>query len=589
MTLTMRDSPDEPAAGALRVLAGLRAPVLGATGEAPPADPASVLETLAEGVVVCDVGPDGTARPTVANAAARHLLGPDPAALLAGGAVGEARLVALDGRPMSPEELPARETVASGRPVDGYVWGVQRAAGERRWVRSSSRPLRRPDGGLAGVVLSLVDVTDWVEATRRLAHHAQHDPLTGLPNRATLLERLADALGRMRAEGSRCALLFVDLDHFKHVNDSLGHGAGDAVLVALASRVRHSLRPSDVVCRLGGDELVVLAERVAAVPAAVAIAERIRAAVAQPLVVEGVPLSPTCSIGVAVGVDVAPDELLRQADTALYKAKEQGRDRCVVFEPAMQLGARHRLDTEGRVRAALRSGGVAVHYQPIVALGDGHVVAREALVRVGGADGDEPVEAGDLVRVAGETDLIVDVGSAVLRQAVADAAGWPDGAALSVNVAARQLRPALVEEVRALLAAHRLEPDRLYLELTESALVGVDGPARATVDRLAGLGVRLALDDFGTRAANLADLRRLPVAALKLDRSFTAGLGRPPDDDVVVAVVDLARTLGVVTVAKGVETAGQAARLRALGCDLAQGHWFGHPAPVPATAPAAGR
>ncbi|MST34803.1 EAL domain-containing protein, partial [Acidimicrobiaceae bacterium USS-CC1] len=577
MTLTMRDSPDEPTAGALRVLAGLRDPVLGASGEAPPADPASVLETLAEGVVVCDIRPDGTARPTVANAAARHLLGPDPAALLAGGVAGGIRLVALDGRPMSPEELPARETVASGRPVDGYVWGVQRADGERRWVRSSSRPLRRLEGELVGVVLSLVDVTDWVEATRRLAHHAQHDPLTGLPNRATLLERLAAALVRMRAEGSRCALLFVDLDHFKHVNDSLGHGAGDAVLVALASRVRHSLRPSDVVCRLGGDELVVLAERVAAVPDAVAIAERIRAAVAQPLLVEGVPLSPTCSIGVAVGVEVDPDELLRQADTALYKAKEQGRDRCVVFEPAMQLGARHRLDTEGRVRAALRSGGVAVHYQPIVALDDGHVVAREALVRVGGDD--EPVEAGDVVRVAGETDLIVDVGSAVLRQAVADAAGWPDGAALSVNVAARQLRPALVEEVRALLGAHRLEPDRLYLELTESALVGVDGPARAAVDRLAGLGVRLALDDFGTTAANLADLRRLPVAALKLDRSFTVGLGRQPDDDVVVAVVDLARTLGVVTVAKGVETAGQAARLRALGCDLAQGHWFGRPAP----------
>jgi diguanylate cyclase (GGDEF)-like protein/PAS domain S-box-containing protein len=437
---------------------------------------------------------------------------------------------------------------------------------------------------VAGLVVTLRDVTDASEAAARLAYAARHDLLTGLPNRVMLLDDLRHALDAAEASGRGCAVLFVDLDDFKAVSDTLGHAVGDRLLQTTADRLRQVIRPGDTVARSGGDEFVVLAEGLDDPDAAVDLAERIRAAVSQAVVLPDRTVTIGCSIGIAISDGHGPEGLLEDADSALYRAKQNGRDRCEVFDAAMRAEAARRFDTEQLLRDALRRDRITVLHQPIVDLATGEVVGTEALARL--AAGSTLIPPADFVEAAEAAGLIAALGLAVLRRACAQQSTWRlhggGPRRVSVNVAAAQVASGhLVGEVTAALADHGLRPEDLCLELTESSLIGAGGTVRRTLGELRALGVTLAIDDFGTGWSSLAYLRRLPVDAVKIDRSFVAGLGRDgPDAEVVRAVVGLAHALGLTCVAEGVETAEQVAVLRALGCDQAQGHFFARPQPA---------
>ena len=468
---------------------------------------------------------------------------------------------------------------------------------------------RFDDPAVGGLVCNMRDVTERVQAAGRLHQQATHDALTGLPNRVSLLHRLGETLERARLAGSRCSLLYIDLDGFKKVNDSLGHAAGDAVLSVVAKRLRDAVRPTDVVSRLGGDEFVVMAESVADAAVAIELANRVRAAIARPVRIGHRSISVGCSIGIAISDSETPSGLLQEADTALYRAKERGRNRWEIYDHAMQTEARRRLDTEELLRAALDDGGLILAYQPIVDLADGRLVAVEALLRLRGAGG-ELVGPADFIDVAEESGLIVPVGAGVLDLACRQAAEWnaaawdtqillpgstdPDGGhpvlgdpegtppsalRVSVNISPRQLMsPGLVAQVRHTLGAWELPAELLCLELTENALIDAGMAVRSSLRELKGMGVSIAIDDFGTGWSSLAYLRRFPVDVVKIDRSFVSGLGVDAGDtEVVRAVVSLGHALHLDVVAEGVETAAQAALLRELGCNRAQGYYFGRP------------
>jgi len=454
-------------------------------------------------------------------------------------------------------------------------------------------PVRRPDGTVYGIGGILTDITARKQIDEKLramhdelAWRAYHDELTGLPNRALLADRLAEALRPAGRGEPEVALLFIDLDRFKVVNDSLGHACGDELLVEMAGRLRDAVRPSDTVVRMGGDEFVVLVEGMTRSEDLAGLVDRVRDAIAQPVLLAGQPITVTASIGIALADGHTADALLRDADTALYRAKDRGRNRFEIFDEALRASAVRRLEMEGVLRRALERGAVAVHYQPIVDLA-GRVVAAEALARLETDDG-RLLEPDAFLDVAEECGLIVPLGAGVLHRACAQAARWTAewGTAapgrVTVNVSARQLaHPRMVDEVAAALAAAALEPGRLCLELTENALIEASPATRVTVDRLRALGVGLAIDDFGTGYASLAYLKRFPVDYVKIDRSFIADLGGESEDSAIVrAVITLAETLGVTPVAEGVETAEQLARLESFGCPLVQGWYVGPPRPA---------
>jgi diguanylate cyclase (GGDEF)-like protein len=420
-----------------------------------------------------------------------------------------------------------------------------------------------------------------------LAHRVLHDPLTDLPNRTLFLDRLALALARLHRARTNIAVLFIDLDHFKIVNDSLGHGAGDKLLVEIGERLREAIRPSDTIARFGGDEFVVLCEGITDARDAVAVGQRIVAAASYPFLLEGREMFVSASVGVALTLDGAatPETLLRDADVAMYRAKERGRGRVEVFDEALRSRILERLDLENGLRRALQRDELRVYYQPEISLSQERMVAVEALVRW------EHPERGllqphDFVPLAEETGLIVEIGGWVLNEACRQVAEWRRAGTeldVAVNVSARQLvQPDVVDVVRDALEQSGLPAEALCLEITESAVMRDPDAALATLTLVKELGVKIALDDFGVGFSSLAQLKEmLPLHALKVDRSFINGLDADERNSAIVAaVVMMATTLGLIAIAEGVETEAQVMQAQALGCDVSQGYFFTAPEPA---------
>ncbi|MEU4716835.1 bifunctional diguanylate cyclase/phosphodiesterase [Micromonospora purpureochromogenes] len=427
------------------------------------------------------------------------------------------------------------------------------------------------------------------DSESRFRHQATHDPLTGLPNRVLFTERLTAAIGAPGRGADRVGVCFLDLDRFKVVNDSLGHQVGDALLVSVARRLRAALG-EHLLARLGGDEFVILVERTARVDDAVAAAEAALAALAEPALVDGHELTITASIGIVERpvAGTTPGELMRAADSTLHWAKAAGGARWSVFDPDRHRADLARYALAAAIPAAIDRGEFFLDYQPLTSLRDGTMLGVEALVRWRHPELGV-LRPGSFIGLAEETGLIVRLGGWVLAEACREAESWGVRAPfVSVNLAVRQVhRPGLVQEVRSLLAATGLPPERLQLEITESTMMSTaEEPVRA-LRVLADLGVRIAIDDFGTGYCNLAYLRDLPVTELKVAGEFVTGLRAPAvdpasrtDERILASLVSLAHALDLTVTAEGVETAGQAERLRAIGCDAGQGWYFGRPGPA---------
>ncbi|HEX5164936.1 MAG TPA: EAL domain-containing protein, partial [Thermomicrobiales bacterium] len=475
---------------------------------------------------------------------------------------------------------------------DGEIWtgefSARRKDGSIFPAFVTSSPVCDDDGTLIGIIGVSTDISERKQLEEQLLHQAFHDALTGLPNRNLFLDRTRHALSLARRHDELVAVLFLDLDNFKIVNDSLGHDIGDQLLVTIAGRILGCLREGDTAARLGGDEFAILLENLGNSEDVAVVAQRLLDALRTPLLLDGHEMFVTPSIGIAVSdtsADLAED-LLRDADVAMYIAKRNGRARYEIFEPSMGSMARQRLELEHDLRRALDLNELALHFQPVVNLGDGSLAGFEALLRWY-----HPkrgwIAPDVFVPVAEETGLIVPVGSWALREACRQMRAWqdvwPEAARLSisVNLSGRQFKePGLADDVARVLRETGLTPSCLNLEITETIMMADEEGTSAVLRQLEQLGVTLAIDDFGTGYSSLGTLRHFPVNTLKIDRSFVDGLGAESDDSVIVSgVIGLAHGLGLRVVAEGVETTDQLARLHELGCDLGQGYYFSRPLP----------
>ncbi|WNB84608.1 EAL domain-containing protein [Cellulomonas sp. ATA003] len=454
--------------------------------------------------------------------------------------------------------------------------------GETVWTRLTVSLVRGRDGEPQHYVGQMEDVSEVRRAHDLLERRALYDHLTGLANRSLLLDRLTHALGVHARAATLVAVVFMDLDHFKRINDSLGHDAGDRLLTAVAARMQSAVRPSDTVARLGGDEFVLVMEGVSSVDAAGHALQRVLDTVQQPVTIGDHEVVPSVSAGLTVsdGSRTA-DQVLGDADTALYVAKERGRSRWEVYDEAYRTQALHRLEVEQDLRASIGRGELELHYQPIVDLRTGAVVALEALVRW------QHPRRGlllpeEFIDVCEQAHLMPSLGAWVLGEACGFLARHPDFTGqVFVNVSPRQIgRADLSRVVRDALTTHRIEPHRLGLEITESGVLQAAGSARLDLERLASMGVTLVLDDFGTGYSALSSVLSAPVDGLKLDRSFTARLGDDgAADRISTAIAALAESLRRYGVVEGVETTEQRDRALAHGWTHGQGWLFGHPVP----------
>ena len=459
--------------------------------------------------------------------------------------------------------------------------------------RAQEGQIRRLSEALATQVRELdVRNRELEEAHSELRHRAMHDGLTGIPNRELLMDRFRQALAQATRTGELTALFFVDLDRFKAINDSLGHEAGDVMLKEVARRLLVTIRPTDTVCRFGGDEFIVMAQLLSEEEQVGLIGERIREALACPHP-GGSVLSASIGVATAQSGESTPEVMLREADTAMYQAKSRGGNRLEFFDPALGRQAKERLSEERAMRRALSDGRVLAYYQPVVDLASGRVNSLEALARVELEDG-TVLPPARFLAVAEASGLVVPLGRQVLADACDRVSFWrrrcPDSEALRVNVNVSPLQLArddLFTAVQDLLTKHALPAGALRLEITESAVIGAGAETICTLRRLSELGVSIGLDDFGTGYASLTQLRTLPIDFVKVDRSFIRGLNGERDDATIVAIVlDLARRLGLHSVAEGVEHPAQEARLVELGCDEVQGYLYSKPLP-PASVAAA--
>ena len=426
------------------------------------------------------------------------------------------------------------------------------------------------------------DVSDVKKQEDLIRHQAFHDALTGLPNRLLLSDRIASAVERASRRGTRAALLFLDLDRFKIVNDSLGHAAGDALLQETAKRLKRVARGEDTIARLGGDEFVILLEEVddGRIPADVAL--RVLKSVGRPVEVAGKSIRVGASIGIAMfPADGSDSEtLLRNADTAMYRAKDEGRNTFRLFTPELNEKVARRLALESELRRDVEEHALFVLYQPQVDLASGLTAGFEALVRWRNREG-RIVSPDDFIPLAEETGLVVDIDRVVMEKALAETAGLlkASGARLSVNCSTRGLlQKDFPERIGALAAAAGLDPSRLELEVTETSIMHDVEASAAVLRRIADLGVAVALDDFGTGYSSLARLRSLPLTTIKIDKSFVFGfLENEQDRGIIDTILSIAARLGLRVVAEGVETEAQAAYLRESGCELAQGYLYAKP------------
>jgi diguanylate cyclase (GGDEF)-like protein/PAS domain S-box-containing protein len=502
------------------------------------------------------------------------------------------------GRPLAELFAPERReeihrhlaTVARGEPVEHYEVELVDSSGGRVDLSLTYSPLADSahlDGG-ASVIAR--DISDLKRLEEELAHQALHDSLTGMPNRALFRDRLDHALRRASRPiagppGRRTAVLFIDLDDFKVINDTLGHRIGDGLLIAVGARIAGSIRPGDTAARLGGDEFTVLLETIDDAAEARRVADRILAGLATPFHLEGHDVVIGASIGIVLGDPTAndPDDLLRSADTALYEAKGMGKGRHATFDPTMDRKAWQRLELETDLRRAIGDHELVVHYQPIVELSTGLVTEFEALVRWQHPERGL-VPPNDFIPLAEQTGLIVPIGSFVMATACKQLTTWrrarPEFAnvGISVNMSPRELlRTELVTDVVGSLGAANLSADSLRIEITE----GVELEDPGAIGRLAqlrALGVRVTIDDFGTGYSSLGSFRRLPIDGLKIDRSFVAALGLQREETAIVsAAVSFAGALGIGATGEGIETVEQWRALRALGCRYGQGYFLGRP------------
>jgi diguanylate cyclase (GGDEF)-like protein len=429
--------------------------------------------------------------------------------------------------------------------------------------------------------LALTDARNFEDAV----HQAFHDSLTGLPNRALFLDRLEHAHARSRRSGSPIAVLFMDLDAFKNVNDSLGHAAGDELLVLVSGRLRRWLRPSDTAARFGGDEFAVLLEDLEGPMAATVVADRILESLREPFAIQGQEVRVDASVGIATSSTPGSDDLLRNADLAMYRAKGLGKGRHQMFEPGMHVAVLERLELEVDLQRALERGEMALHYQPIVELGSGHIVGLEGLVRW-----HHPtrglIQPDGFIPLAEETGQIHRLGQWVLERAARDAVVWNSGVRaddpvmVGVNLSGRQLQePTLVSQIIAVLADTGLHPEQLVFEITETVLMHDLEGTVLRLQELRRLGVRLSVDDFGTGYSSLQYLRRFPLDSLKIAKSFVDGVGGPSQDAAVArAIIELGTSFQLRVVAEGIERAEQRSQLLELGCGHGQGFLFARPA-----------
>jgi diguanylate cyclase (GGDEF)-like protein/PAS domain S-box-containing protein len=457
---------------------------------------------------------------------------------------------------------------------------------ERRLIAWTHTVLHDLEGRAVGTASIGSDITDRKRVEQQLVHDALHDALTGLPNRALFLHHLGTAFARARRRPGRLlGVLFVDLDRFKVVNDSLGHVAGDQLLVEFSRLLRAAVRPGDLVARLGGDEFTILLEDLDDAADAGKVADRIHAAVAAPFDLGGGhEVFATVSVGIALSsrTYVRAEDLLRDADTAMYQAKEGGRSRTRVFDTSMHSRAMELLSLESDLRRAVERESFLLHYQPIVELASGRVAGLEALTRWEHSDRGlvSPVE---FVELAEETGLILEIGRFALQRACVDMQAWlqafPLELEISVNISSRQFsQPNLVDQVASALTESGLPPSRLKLEITESVIMENAESAISMLSRLKELGARVSIDDFGTGYSSLGYLLRFPADTIKIDRSFVSALARGRrNQQLVEAIVSLSRGLGMDVVAEGVETEEQRALLQALGCRYGQGFLFSRP------------